>query len=656
MLSFFKLGRILFFAFFWLIAGSAHWAFAQNAGDIINLFGGLMQGAIAQANNAEWQKVSQRERACVDQALRQNGMTLQTIVQQGITPTDSRIADIRTNCQAAARSEDRGFRRDAGSAAVPSFDCSKASYPDERAICSNIELAQLDVLVAAGYEFVRQKFGEQFARTTNAPFFQERRACGANSACIKVRQINAINRFRQLGAPIEFASTDRDDQLLWNLNGSTLYLVAKGKSRRFVYKEPRPAMRSLGVEPGSVLFDGEVYGETYQGTAFFSSQCGRSPVHVVGPILDSYRRVELHGQKPNFNGSCRIVGYIDSTLALQLIEPVNPAPAVTALPQAANPVSEPPAKPAISQREADLFKTTKEAALAGDAKAQLALSAMYQKGSGVDKDPSESVAWLRKSADQGNPQAQARLGDAYMFGAGVKEDNKEAAAWYEKAAAQNDAPAQYKLAAMYDQGIGVAPDGGKAHELFLKAAAQGNQDAKARLAEFDGFLKRIRSMALRISEQSSAIRNVDRKNRLQTISTNLSGANVNMTTAQLKELDADVSIATALLEEESEFKTYSEVSQRRISSIKETLAALHFDAPLIQEIRSAIATANKAIDNADLKTLKAAIGDINRLYDPQTLNRLREAKEHGFETINDYDEYLAEKKKLGRSGIKLKPR
>ncbi len=37
----------------------------------------------------------------------------------------------------------------------PSFDCGKARYPDEIAICRNPELAELDDVVAAAYAYLK---------------------------------------------------------------------------------------------------------------------------------------------------------------------------------------------------------------------------------------------------------------------------------------------------------------------------------------------------------------------------------------------------------------------------------------------------------------------------------------------------------------------
>src|SRR5664279_1243089 len=51
-------------------------------------------------------------------------------------------------------------------AGQPSFDCAKATYPDEHAICSNPELSELDKAVAAGFEYLRRSKGDLLARQT----------------------------------------------------------------------------------------------------------------------------------------------------------------------------------------------------------------------------------------------------------------------------------------------------------------------------------------------------------------------------------------------------------------------------------------------------------------------------------------------------------
>ena len=71
---------------------------AQNVSDVISLFQGLAQTAIAQSTLIEWQKLPKGELACLDRALLSQGESVRALVQQGIQPTDRRISDLRATC------------------------------------------------------------------------------------------------------------------------------------------------------------------------------------------------------------------------------------------------------------------------------------------------------------------------------------------------------------------------------------------------------------------------------------------------------------------------------------------------------------------------------------------------------------------------------
>jgi hypothetical protein len=53
----------------------------------------------AQVANAEWRRLSQNEVNCVDQSLRAERSNLWLLIQQGIKPSDSRVAGIRAACR-----------------------------------------------------------------------------------------------------------------------------------------------------------------------------------------------------------------------------------------------------------------------------------------------------------------------------------------------------------------------------------------------------------------------------------------------------------------------------------------------------------------------------------------------------------------------------
>jgi uncharacterized protein len=90
----------------------------------------------------------------------------------------------------------------ATSVATPSFDCSRATAADERLICGNSRLAQLDNVVAAGYEYVVTHYGNAEASRLGRPLLQSRQACGAAAECIEQKQLAAIKEYQDLGAPI----------------------------------------------------------------------------------------------------------------------------------------------------------------------------------------------------------------------------------------------------------------------------------------------------------------------------------------------------------------------------------------------------------------------------------------------------------------------
>ena len=117
------------------------------------------------------------------------------------------------------------------------------------------------------------------------------------------------------------------------------------------------------------------------------------------------------------------------------------------------------------------------AAERGDAEAQYRMALRYDVGSGVRKDRTKSVYWLRKSAEQGFPDAQFNLGGMYFEGQGVKEDPAKAADWFQKAAKQGHASAQKNLGAMYGRGQGVTQDHSEAYVWSVRAILSGSESA-----------------------------------------------------------------------------------------------------------------------------------------------------------------------------------
>ncbi len=106
-------------------------------------------------------------------------------------------------------------------AAGPSFDCAKAQSPDERAICADPRLAEMDRAVSAAYAAVPAG-GKAEARRSGAGFLQSRRRCGAEEACILGQQALALHGYDDLGATVPVPP--------W-VGGALLDLAASGGGR-----------------------------------------------------------------------------------------------------------------------------------------------------------------------------------------------------------------------------------------------------------------------------------------------------------------------------------------------------------------------------------------------------------------------------------------
>lgn len=101
---------------------------------------------------------------------------------------------------------------------------------------------------------------------------------------------------------------------------------------------------------------------------------------------------------------------------------------------------------------------TRTAAEQGDARAQVRLGLMYERGQAVPKDRLQAVKWFRLAAEQGNAEGQWRLGIMYQVGRSVPEDHVQAVKWFHLAAEQDFYEAFSNLSYNYSLGLGVPQD------------------------------------------------------------------------------------------------------------------------------------------------------------------------------------------------------
>jgi serine/threonine protein kinase len=97
----------------------------------------------------------------------------------------------------------------------------------------------------------------------------------------------------------------------WSFNGSHISLDSNDLGRRrFLYETPNNQMLNIGVQPGTVLFEGTRIGQRYQGTAYvFSKTCGRAGFVVIGDVSSDDRIVTLVGNAPLRDLQCRITNH-----------------------------------------------------------------------------------------------------------------------------------------------------------------------------------------------------------------------------------------------------------------------------------------------------------------------------------------------------------
>src|SRR5215510_6805723 len=81
------------------LLGSASSALAQGPDEFLRSFGTITQPATVQAMQAAWAKLPSTQVGCINDALHQQGGSVEALIQRGVLPSDPRLANERSNCQ-----------------------------------------------------------------------------------------------------------------------------------------------------------------------------------------------------------------------------------------------------------------------------------------------------------------------------------------------------------------------------------------------------------------------------------------------------------------------------------------------------------------------------------------------------------------------------
>jgi uncharacterized protein len=87
--------------------------------------------------------------------------------------------------------------------AGPSFDCAKATLPDEKAICADPQLAAIDQLIADAYKDFEPSYDTDKKAIARA-LIADRHACGSDVTCIAAVLNNALVTY---GEPVQWVES-----------------------------------------------------------------------------------------------------------------------------------------------------------------------------------------------------------------------------------------------------------------------------------------------------------------------------------------------------------------------------------------------------------------------------------------------------------------
>ena len=129
-------------------------AAAQNAGGMMNMFTAIMRAAMVDHARVEWSKIPPNESSCIDDALRNQGYSVNVMIQNGIVPTDPRISNIRSGCRtstAAISSATADAVDIQNLSSKPTIDCTKARSLTARTVCQGQKGAAADWDLISAY-------------------------------------------------------------------------------------------------------------------------------------------------------------------------------------------------------------------------------------------------------------------------------------------------------------------------------------------------------------------------------------------------------------------------------------------------------------------------------------------------------------------------
>lgn len=171
--------------------------------------------------------------------------------------------------------------------ADPSFDCSRASTLDEKAICEDGLLSRLDSLIAKAFRTYEPEF--QTKKSVSRRALADRRACEDDKVCIAAAQLSSLQAFggdatwveEFVVSQLKERATDlsrtspRYSSKMPSVLGQCVWTHIKELSTRF----GEPLSNQNEDEGTSVVYENGGYGVTYgRDYAFYNAKEGQPVV------------------------------------------------------------------------------------------------------------------------------------------------------------------------------------------------------------------------------------------------------------------------------------------------------------------------------------------------------------------------------------------
>jgi hypothetical protein len=463
-----------------------------------------------------------------------------------------------------------------------------------------------------------------------APLLQARQSCGANLSCVKQAQRTAIREYQLRGAPVAIPEARKGNALpaktIFSVDGLALggrvavegasYNEYRcGPSEQFVgftwcqRRKAESSPRGQYSSSNSILHSADgtaFYVNRYLEPAFFAGNEANDDINRLSSKFGAPRIISMPRQPDIPNGMIAMWGNV-------MLEPLD-----------------------------------------GSTASQLAAGQDVRAGLLIDH-----IGNFRRSAQRGLPIYRIGGGAGYVWaaswnahGVGTLRFLTIDAAALAAASGTIDRQAPPEQAPALPPVVATDP----APKPVLESAPVQAAPEPPKVTEASAAMQRIRDTLKRVTEQRDSLPSPELKTRLDDIASRLATANDKMEIAALRGLLRDCDAALAVFNEATDFREVSVVSSRKVESVDAALSKLSFDAPLVQEIKASVEAVKTAQTNGNVVSLRAALAKLNQTYDSEKLSRLADAKSHGFDSTDSYEEFKANQAKLSKSGIRLNPR